>query len=123
MKATAQIREITVEHKVESTGGLSGRPHIAWAPIAYLPGSPAVAERFQVEVQDILPSRSESVKQGLAVARNQTRIRMRWRADIDSAMRFTLHGDSDVVYQIIAGPVEIGGRKDRIEFIGERVSS
>lgn len=74
------------------------------------------------EVQDILPSRSEAVKQGLAVAQNQTRIRMRYRTDIDSSMRITLSRPGAVVYQIISGPAEIGN-KELIEFIVERSSS
>ena len=77
------------------------------------------------EVQDALPSRSEAVRQGLAQARNQTRIRMRWRSDVDSSMRIVVHGDdADTVYQIVAGPAEIGaGRKREIEVVCERYST
>lgn len=77
----------------------------------------------QAEVQDFLPSRSESVRQGLEVARNQTRMRIRWRPDVDSTMRIVLHGASDVVYQIVGGPAEIGGRSRMLEMVCERYSS
>jgi head-tail adaptor len=92
-------------------------------PLVALPGSPVVAERFWAEVQDALPSRSEAVTQGLAVARNQTRLRMRWRDDINSSMRVTVHGDSDTVYQIVGGPADIDGRKSMIEMVLEKYSS
>lgn len=78
---------------------------------------------FPVQIQDVMPSRSEAVRQGLAQARNQTRLRMRWRNDITSAMRVVLHGDSDVVYQIVGGPAAIGGRKDGLELMLERYST
>ena len=74
-------------------------------------------------VQDALPSRSESVSQGLEIARNQTRVRMRYRSDVDSSMRMVIYRPGPVVHQIIAGPAEIGGRKAYLEFVVERLSS
>ena len=56
------------------------------------------------------------------MARNQTRVRLRYRSDIDSTMRVTVHGDSDVVYQIVGGPAMIG-RKELTELVLERYSS
>jgi hypothetical protein len=38
-------------------------------------------------------------------------------------MRVTVHGDSDVIYQIVGGPAEIGGRKEQVEMVLERFSS
>lgn len=116
-------REITVERKVVTLDTVHGTDIVTWEPLSYLPGSPAVAERYRAEIQDVLPSRSESVTQGLAVAKNQSRVRMRWRDDIDSSMRVTVHADSDVLYQIVAGPADFGGRKDRIEFVIEKYST
>ncbi len=72
-------RQITIERKSVTSDPNYGTEVITWAPLVVLPGSPPVAERFWAEVQDVMPSRSESVLQGLAVARNQTRIRIRWR--------------------------------------------
>ena len=116
-------RQITIERKSVTVDPDYGTEVIAWTPLAVLPGSPPVAERFWAEVQDVMPSRSESVLQGLAVARNQTRIRIRWRADITSAMRVIVHGDADVLYQIVGGPAEIRGRKTMLEMVCERYSS
>lgn len=100
-----------------------GTPNEVWVPLVAQVGSPAIAERFWAEVQDVMPSRSEAVRQGLVVALNQTRIRMRWRSDVTSAMRVVVHGETDVTYQIVAGPAEIGGRKDCIEIMAEKVTT
>lgn len=100
-----------------------GTPRAVWRPLVYQPGSPSVAQRFWGEKQDSLPSRDENVTQGLAVARNQVRWRMRWRNDIDSSMRVTIHGAADELFQIVGGPAEIEGRKVRIELMLEKYSS
>lgn len=100
-----------------------GTEIVAWVPLVEQAGSPTIAERFWAEVQDALPSRAESVTQGLAVARNQTRIRLRYRNDIDSSMRVTVHRDTDVVMQIVGGPAMVGGRKVLTEIVCERFSS
>lgn len=122
MNSAEHNRQATFERPTLVDGEFGPQPG-PWVPLVALPGSPTVGERFWVQVQDVMPSRSEAVKQGLAVARNQTRLRMRWRNDIDSSMRVTVHGETDVVYAIIAGPAEIGGRKDRLEMMLEKFSS
>lgn len=71
------------------------------------------------ERQDALPSRSESVQQGLAQARNQVRYRIRYRADVDSTMRIR---DGDEVLQIVGGPAEIG-RREYLELVAEKYST
>ena len=119
-RAGALDREIIVEKKSVTTDPNFGTEIVTWAPLAGTVQSP---ERFRAEVQDVPPGRSESVALGLQVARNQTRMRMRWRPDIDSTMRITLLGDVNVVYQIVGGPAEVDGRKERIEVICERYSS
>lgn len=116
-------RQITVEKKQVVNDATYGSETITWVPLVPQVGNPALAERFWAEVQDSMPSRSEAVTQGLVVARNQTRIRLRWRNDIDSSMRVTVHGDTDVIYQIVGGPAEIEGRKQRIEMVCEKYSS
>lgn len=116
-QATFQRRTVTGQDPA------FGTDIIEWVPIAYLPGSPPVAERFWVNLQDVLPSRSESVKQGLASYRDQLRLRMRWRADIDSTLRVIVHYDTDQLFQIVAGPVEVGGRKNTLELMLEKYST
>ena len=100
-----------------------GTNRAVWLPLVALPGSPVVGRRFPANIQDVMPSRSEGVQQGLIVGRSQTRLRIRYRSDIDSSMRVTVHGDGDTVYQIIAGPAEIGGRKQYLEMMLERTTS
>ena len=74
-------------------------------------------------VQDAMPSKAEGVVQGLAVAINQTRVRMRWRADVDSSMRMVIYRPGPITYQIVGGPAEVGGRREYCEFMVERLSS
>lgn len=81
-----------------------------------------IASRIAANVQDTLPSRSEAVKQGIAIAANQTRIRFRYRTDIDSSMRVTIHGPKDRVMQIIGGPAVLGNRAG-IEILCEDYST
>jgi head-tail adaptor len=116
-------RLITVEQKQVVQDADYGAQVVTWVPLALLPGSPPVAEQFYAEVQDVLPSRSLSVQQGLQLDKNQTRIRIRWRNDIDSSMRIIVHGDTDVVYQIVGGPAEIRGRRRLLEMMCERYTS
>ena len=71
------------------------------------------------EMRDVAPSRSEAVRQGLTVARNQTRLRIRWRPGVTSAMRWVCDG---VNYNIVGGPAELG-RKEYLEMVIERYSS
>lgn len=123
MKAPRLTRLATFETKTVTQDPVYGTDVVTWAPLVYLPGSPAVAEQFRVELQDVLPSRAEANQGGLRVATNPSRLRMRWRNDVDSSMRVTVHGESDVVYQIVSGPAEILGRKNYIEFMVERYSS
>ena len=106
-------RHVSIEYKTVERDASYGTEVVTWERL----------ELVRAEVQDMLPSRSESVAQGLALARNQTRIRMRYRNDVTSDMRIVVHGDEDVVYQIIGGPAEVGGRKQMIEMVCERYSS
>lgn len=116
-------RQITVEKPGTGRDPLYNTPTGDWEPLSILPGSPEVAERFWAEVRDVMPSRDEALRQGLQVGRKATRIRLRWRDDIDASMRVTVHGDTDTVYQIIGGPAEIGGRKAYIEMLCEKYST
>lgn len=111
--------EITVEKKETTKDATYGTDVVAWVPL--VAGSPV--ERFPALVRDVLPSRAEAVRQGLETARNQTVIRIRWREDIDSSMRVILHRETDVTLQIVAGPAEVEGRKQKIEMVCERISS
>jgi head-tail adaptor len=115
MRAGQLDRQISLEMKSVTVDPNYGTELVSWVPF--------IAGRIWAEVQDVLPSRSEAVKQGLTVARNQTRIRMRWIAGIDSSMRITVYGDTTTVYQIVGGPAEIQGRKQMLEMMCEKYSS
>jgi head-tail adaptor len=87
------------------------------------PGPPAVvASRIPANIQDVLPSKSESVANGIRIATQPARIRIRYRAGITSAMQVTIHGATDRVCQIVGGPAEIG-RREWLEMVVEAYSS
>ena len=71
------------------------------------------------ERRDVLPSRSEQLRQGLVQARQQTRFRIRWRDDITVAMRIR---DGNDYFQIVGGPAEIG-RREWIELLCEKTTT
>ena len=73
-------------------------------------------------VQDAVPSRDERIMQGLSVASVRTRVRLRYRSDIDTTMRIIMLRPTEKIYQIIGGPAEIGAR-DGIEIMCEEVTS
>ena len=106
-------RQVTIEHKVSTPDPDYGTEVITWTKLATV----------WANVQDALPSTAESVVQGLAVSKRQTRIRMRYRTDIDSSMRVIVHGPVDRLMQIVGGPAEIGQRLEGIEIMCEQFSS
>lgn len=118
-----QLDELIV---IEYEGGTtqdpdSGRPIATWVPLVALPGSPTVAAPLWAEWRDDPPSRSEAVRQGLAVARNQSRVRFRYRSDVDSSMRI-VRSRTGETYQIVGGPAVLG-RFQWTEIVVERLSS
>lgn len=78
-------------------------------------------------IRDMLPSRGEKLAEGINVTTRPARVRMRYREDVTTAMRFVLGATvtDDVVdysgariMQVVAGPAEIGTR-DGVEFMVE----
>jgi head-tail adaptor len=89
-----------------------------------------VQDGVWANIQDMLPSRGEKLAEGINVTTRPARVRMRYREDVTTAMRFVLGAivvDDVVDYsgarimQITAGPAEIGTR-DGIEFMVEEYS-
>lgn len=72
-------------------------------------------------IQDVLPSSAESIAQGVAVSRSQTRWRARYSNDIDSSMRIVTSNPANV-YNIVGGPSVIGS-KEGVELKLEMVST
>lgn len=70
-------------------------------------------------VQDMLPSRSERLANGINVSARPARVRMRYRTDITPDMRFVM---GERIMQIVAGPAELG-RREAIEFMVEDYST
>jgi head-tail adaptor len=115
-----ELIEIQYQHTTQDS--TYGTEVINWLPLVVEPGSPTVAAPVFADWQDVMPSRSEAVKQGLDVARNQSRVRIPYRGDVDSSMRIVRKGTPDVVYSIVGGPAIIG-RREQLEMVVERYSS
>lgn len=109
MRAGKLKRRLRVEKPVPDNS-IDGAGSGAWAPVADV----------WAEVQDMLPSRSESMDTGIVMATRRARVRMRWRGDITPDMRFVLEqpDSEDRVMEIISGPAELGWRKG-LEFMVE----
>lgn len=105
-------RQVIFEQKVVTQDSVYGTEVISWIPFATV----------WANVQDSLPSKSESVLKGLAISINQVRIRTRYIPNLDSSMRVTVKGYSDRVLQIVGGPAELG-RMQGIEIMCEDYSS
>jgi head-tail adaptor len=99
-----------------------GTETVVWVPLVLLPGSPSAPATLWAQIQDALPSRAESVLQGLAVARDQSRVRMRWIEGVDSTMRIVELDGRQRTLQIIGGPAELG-RREFMELMCEQYSS
>ncbi|WP_260597818.1 head-tail adaptor protein [Sphingomonas endolithica] len=70
-------------------------------------------------VQDMLPSKGERIADGINVHSRPARVRMYFRPDVTSEMRFVL---GDRIMQIVAGPAELGWREG-MEFMVEDYTS
>ena len=103
---------VRVERKSISQDPTYGTDVVTWIPLATV----------WAEVMDVLPSRqqAEQTRQQLQVATQRSRIRMRYRTDVDSTMRCIIGG---LMHHIVSGPAEVGGRHQLIEIVVERYSS
>ena len=111
-KASRYNRQIQIQRPV-SDGAFDGAGSGTWANV----GKPIWAS-----VVDALPSRSENLAEGIDIATRPARVRMRFRTDITSKMRFVMTKPLPRVMQIIAGPAEVGVR-DEVEFMVEEYSA
>lgn len=112
MRAGQLNRRITIQSLQEIDDPDYGPQPADWADVATV----------WAEVQDVLPSKSESVKEGLAVAYNRTRIRIRYREGVTSSMRIVEKGGMKRTLQIVGGPAVIGNREG-IEVLCEEWTS
>ena len=104
---------ITIEQPVITKDPDYGTDILTWT---------AFASRIAANVQDVLPSKSESTQQGIQIALRPARIRARYISGITSQMRVVVHGEVDRTLQIIAGPAMLG-RKEGLEFMAQEYST
>jgi SPP1 family predicted phage head-tail adaptor len=97
-------RRVRIDRPV-SDDSFTGAGSGTWAKVADVWAS----------IQDVLPSRSERLADGMNSAAHPARVRIRYRTDITSNMRFVL---GDRVMQIVSGPAELGNREG-LEFMVE----
>jgi len=74
------------------------------------------------ELVDKLPSRDEGMLDVLTLASIRSRIRLRYRTDIDSSMRIVMMRPTETIWGIIGGPATVGN-KEGVEFLCEKKSS
>lgn len=71
------------------------------------------------QVQDVLPSKAETVRDSVEIAERPSRVRMRFTQGITPDMRIVVvgvDGAPDRVCEIVSGPVELG-RREGIELL------
>ena len=78
-------------------------------------GSWILVAEVWANVRDMLPSRGERLADGVNVAARPSRVRIRFRDDVTSEMRFVL---GERIMQIVSGPAELGWREG-LEFVVE----
>ena len=107
MKAGRLNRKITIQRRVSEQDAVYGTEIGSWED--YMADVPA-------EVQDVLPSKAESVVEGMELSANPSRVRTRYIPGITSAMRVVVHGETERTCEIISGPAELGVREG-LEFM------
>lgn len=109
-------REVVIQRRTESQEGVYGTAVVSWSDLATV----------WAEVQDILPSRAERIADGINIAARPARVRMLYRDDVTTDMRFKLPGrggnEGDRYLRIISGPAEMGFR-EKVEFMAEELTS
>ncbi|MEB0133784.1 phage head closure protein [Actimicrobium sp. CCC2.4] len=104
-------RRIRIERKQVGADDGYGGGEITWVEVATV----------WAEVQDVLPSKSETQSDVIRTATRPARIRMRYRSGITSDMRVIII-ERGMTMQVIAGPAEIG-RREGIELMVEEYST
>lgn len=102
-------RRCRIEYPVKSKDPVHGSVSTTWT----------LKDVVWCNTQDVLPSRSEAIKNGLAIGSKQARLRIRYRRDVDSSMRIIIDG---IIYQIISDFAELG-KKEYCEAMIEKYSS
>lgn len=106
-------RVLRVEKRVDVIDSEYGTTTVSWQ---------AVSPRSWANVQDVLPSRGETLANGIDVSRRPARVRMRWRTDIDATMRIVFLDRENRIMEILTEPAEMGNREG-IEFMAAEYSA
>lgn len=108
-------RRITLQRSVTVEDGEYGPLPGGWENVTGLVRVPA-------QVWDTLPGNAERKGQAIDLSERPARVRMRYVRGITSDMRVIVHNETDRIYQISAGPAEMG-RREFIEFTIKEYSS
>lgn len=111
MRAAAFDRYVRIESPVRTLDPEYGTETLSWIPV-----SDAWAE-----VQDVLPSKAESIASGIDVSRRPARVRMRYRTDVTNMMRIIDLSRDNRILEIMTHPAEMG-RREGIEFMVQEFS-
>ena len=102
MRGSQLDNRITIERPTEVDVPGYGMQPGPWA---------VLVARIPAQVLDTLPSKSESVRDGLEIASKSARLRIRYMRGLSSDMRVIVHGETDQVFEIVGGPAELGRRR------------
>ena len=109
MNLTTRVR---IEYPVAGVDPTYQTPTVVWTLLA----------EAWAEMVDKLPSRDEATLDTIALSKIRTRLRLRYRTDINAAMRFIIMRPTETVWGIVGGPAMVGN-KSQVEFLCEKVSS
>lgn len=112
VRASDLDRHITFQENARTQDPVFGTSVTSWQNIATDPTVPA-------RVQDVLPSRAETVADGISLNRRPAKVWIRYRDDITADMRIVYEGRN---MRIVGSPAEIG-RKQGLEFMVEEYST
>ncbi len=107
-------RLITIDQRVVSRETTYGTEETAWVPFAI---------DVPANIEDELPSRSESLSGNLQVSRKRTRVRVPYMDGINGTMRIRVSDPVARTMQLVSEPAMIGGRMAFLEFMVEEYSS
>ena len=74
---------------------------------------------FWCEIQDVLPSKSESIQSSVNIGKKQSRLRIRYTKNLDSSMRVLIGSD---IYQFVSDFAELSDRQ-YLEVLIEKYTS
>lgn len=103
---------VRIERRVITTDPVYGGEVVSWSLVGLA----------WAEMLDKLPARDEGLLDVLTLASIRTRLRLRYRTDIDTTCRFIIMRPDETIWQIIGGPATVGN-KEAVEFLCERKSS